>query len=63
MTRWVRVAANLHNGCYDVYEATAKLPEPTWPEEDLRALLHIAFKDRYVRDLDHPVLKRLRGEV
>jgi hypothetical protein len=63
MTRWVRVAANLHNGCYDVCEATAKLPEPTWPEEDLRAFLHIAFKDRYVRDLDHPVLRRLRGEV
>jgi hypothetical protein len=28
---WVRVAANMGLGAYDVFEATAELPEPEWP--------------------------------
>jgi len=26
-------------------------------------LLKVAFKDRFINDLNHPVLRRLRGEV
>ena len=33
------------------------------PEESLGELLKIAFKSRYIDSFDHPVLKRLRGEV
>jgi hypothetical protein len=61
--RWVRIAANMRAKCYDVWEATGPLPEPTWPELSFPELLKLAFKDRLVSDLNHPVLRRLRGEV
>ncbi len=63
MTRWVRIAPNMSLGAYDVFEATGELPDPEWPEKDFQALLDVGFKDRYVRSLDHAVIRRLRGAV
>lgn len=60
---WIRIAANMSLGAYEVFEATAELPEPEWPDIGFDQLLKIAFKDRFIRDLDHPVVRRLRGEV
>ena len=62
-TGWVRIAANLSLGAYEVFQATAELPEPEWPEKEFPSLLDIAFKDRYIRSLDHPVIRRLRGAL
>ena len=62
-TQWVRVAANMNLGAYDVFTTTAQLPEPTWPETSLRDLLKVAFKDHMIDSMDHPVLRRLRGEA
>ena len=59
---WVRVQANRSLGAYEVSQAQGDIPEPQWPEESLRQLLEVAFRDRFVRDLDHPVLRQLRGE-
>jgi hypothetical protein len=61
MTRWIRVKANLSLGAYEIYEAAATIPDPTWPELTYQEILRIAFKDRYVDSLNHPVVKRLRG--
>jgi hypothetical protein len=60
---WVRVAANMALGAYDVFEAGGQLAEPEWPTVPLRELLRIGFRDRFIDTLDHPVLRRLRGEV
>ena len=60
--KWVRVSANMNLGAYDVFEATGEIPEPEWPELDLGQILEIAFKGRFIKDSDHPALKRLRGE-
>jgi hypothetical protein len=60
---WVRVQANLSLGAYDVFQATGPLPDPRWPDEPLRDLLKIGFKGRYIEAPDHPVLRKLRGEV
>jgi hypothetical protein len=62
-TRWVRIAANMAAGGYDVYEATGALPEPEWPDLSFAKLLEIAFKDHFIRTHEHPVLRRLRGEI
>lgn len=62
-SRWVRIAANMGAGYYDVFETTADLPEPNWPEKELRELLEICFRDQFIRDQDHFALKRLRGEL
>ena len=60
--KWVRVSANMSLGAYDVFEATGEIPEPEWPELDLGQILEIAFKGRFIKDSNHPILKRLRGE-
>jgi hypothetical protein len=61
--RWVRVTANLSLGAYEVLEAQGQIADPTWPDLPFRDLLRIAFRDRFVSTADHPVLRRLRGEV
>lgn len=60
---WVRVAANLSLGAYEVIQAAGQLGEPEWPSTPFQELLRVAFKDRYIGSLDHPVLRRLRGEA
>ena len=61
-TKWVRVAANMGAGMYDAYQASGELSDPEWPDLSLSAILKLAFKDKFLRDVDHPVLKALRGE-
>ena len=55
--------ANMPAGTYDVLEAAGQFPEPVWPEVSLQQLLEIAFKGRVIDTMDHPVLRRLRGEI
>jgi hypothetical protein len=61
--RWVRMVANMGIGAYECMEATAVIPQPEWPETSFADLLKLAFKDRFISDTNHPVLRRLRGEV
>lgn len=63
MRKWIKVQANMNLGAYEVYEATGNLPEPEWPEKTFEELLQIAFRDRFINNLDHVVLKRLRGDL
>ena len=60
---WIRVSANMSLGAYDIFQATGDLPEPEWPEIDFTKVLEIGFKGRFIEDMDHPALRRLRGEV
>jgi hypothetical protein len=61
--QWVRVTANMSLGAYDVFVATGQHPDPTWPEQSFAELLRLGFKGHYIDSPDHPVLKKLRGEV
>jgi hypothetical protein len=63
MQRWVRVAANMSLGGYDVFESIGELSQPEWPELDFSTILRIAFKERLISSYDHPALRRLRGEI
>jgi hypothetical protein len=60
--RWVRIAANKGAGTYDVYEALDQVAEPAWPDLSFDRLLEMAFKNRFIDNLDHPVVRRLLGE-
>lgn len=62
-TKWVRVQANMQLGAYDVFEALGELPEPDWPDLDFGEILRTAFKNRFIDSLEHPILRKLRGEV
>jgi hypothetical protein len=63
MKNWIRVASNLGLGAYEVFESTAEIPEPEWPDCSFKRLLEIAFRDRYIKTIDHPVLRRLREGI
>lgn len=62
-SRWIRVVADMAAGFYVPFVAQGDLPEPSWPETTLPELLKLAFGQRFIRDLNHPVLRQLRGEV
>jgi hypothetical protein len=62
-SRWVRVTANMALGAYDVAVASGQVAEPVWPGLSLQEIVKIAFRDRMIDEWDHPVLRRLRGEV
>ncbi|MCS3924108.1 hypothetical protein [Methanosalsum natronophilum] len=64
-TKWIKIVANRSIGTYERHEPLAKLDEPIWPEEPktFNDALNLAFKDKLIDSSDHPVLKKLRGEV
>jgi hypothetical protein len=62
MNGWVRVKTNMSLGAYDIFAASTVIPDPIWPELSFKEMLGIAFKDKVISTIDHPVLKRLRGE-
>jgi hypothetical protein len=59
---WVRIAADQGKGAYDIFCAEIQRPEPQWPDKTLQELLQIAFKDRFIKSMDHPVVLRLLGK-
>ena len=63
MKSWVRVRANMNLGAYDTFQAESVIAEPEWPQLGFWDLIKIAFRDRLVDRIDHPVIKRLRGQV
>lgn len=60
---WIRVAANRSLGGYEVFSATGDLPAPEWPELSFQEIVDIAFRDRYIRDIDHPAIRKLLGQI
>ena len=61
---WVRRQADKSNGGYLITKASnAQLPDPKWPTESLEDLIEKAFDRYYIDTIDHPVLRRLRGEM
>ena len=62
-SRWVRITANMSLGAYDVAVASGQVAEPEWPKIGFQEIIKIAFRDKMISDWNHPVLRRLRGEV
>lgn len=62
MKNWVRVAPNMGLGGYDLHVATGQgLNEPEWPDLDLQGIIKLAFRDRMIDSLEHPIVRRLQG--
>jgi hypothetical protein len=61
METWLRVKANQALGAYEMSVATGEMADPVWPSDTFEELLRIAYRDRVITNLDHPVVKRLRG--
>jgi hypothetical protein len=63
MTHWVRVKANMALGAYEVFQANGFSDTPMWPQHTFQEIINIAFKQRFIDSWEHPVLRRLRGEL
>lgn len=62
-TDWVRAKANMSKGAYDAQKAKGKLEAPLFPDKTFSELLEAGFGDgKLIDSVDHPVVKRLRGE-
>ncbi len=60
---WVRVVANMGGGMYDSYVAAAELAAPEWPVDlEMSDIIRLCFKNRFITNADHPILRSLRGE-
>ena len=61
---WVRVISNRALGAYEaLVAANTSWGSPQWPDTPFAELLKVAFKDRFIDHINHPVLQRLRGEA
>jgi hypothetical protein len=66
MLEWLRVKSNMSLGAYEIFgiedkENKPPPPDPVWPDLTFQDLLRIAFRDRVVDRMDHPLVNRLRG--
>lgn len=58
---WARMVSDTANGIYTHYEPSTDLPDPRWPSISFREIIRIAFRDRMIESLDHPIIRELRG--
>ena len=62
-TQWISIRADMPLGAYQIFAATAELPEPEWPEQTFSELVRIGFKGMIVDKPDHPLIQQLTGAV
>jgi hypothetical protein len=61
-SRWVRIAADMHLGAYQPFEAVADLGDAKWPVESWPEVVRIALRDRRIDSEDHAVIRQLLGQ-
>ena len=61
--KWVSVRADMSLGAYQIFLATAELPEPEWPDHTFSELVRLGFKGLIVDTPDHPLIQQLTGAV
>jgi hypothetical protein len=63
MSQWVRLKADMSLGAYEISVAESVLAKPEWPQLSFQELLRTAYRDRMVTNIEHAVVKRLRGQM
>lgn len=59
---WIRIVPNMALGGYEIFKAVAPIDEPDWSKMTFQQLLEVAFRDRIISSIDHPVLKNWLAE-
>lgn len=60
---WVRVFADMGRGHYRIMKAEGDLEAPEFSDKPFNELLEIGFKGRVIDSEDHPICRKLRGQV
>jgi hypothetical protein len=61
MNQWGRMTANMSLGAYEIFEPIGDISAPDWPDISFEEILKVAFRDRIVDSMDHPLINQLRG--
>lgn len=54
---WIRLIPGHES--YEIREAKVQMPEPKWPDLSRDEAIQLAFKDRVINSLEHPIARRL----
>jgi hypothetical protein len=60
--QWVRIKANMALGANDI-NVSAMTAVPRWPTATFQEIIEIAFAGRLIENVEHVVVRRLRGLV
>jgi hypothetical protein len=60
---WIKMVSDMPGGCYRIYRAKGKLPDPVFPPKTLEELLRIAFRGRIIENENHPVARQALGMI
>ena len=60
--RWVRVIPDMSSNGYLLEAPMVSAPDPKWPPMTFVQILEAAFGARYIDSIQHPIVKKLRGE-
>jgi hypothetical protein len=60
---WIRIFADPGQKQYRIMKALGDFDEPVFPDKPLSEILEIAFRGRVIDSADHPICRKLRGEV
>ena len=61
LSKWVRLSANMPEGCYTVHTAGAE-PDPVWPDLTMAQLIELGFgEEKIIRSDQHPLIRKLLG--
>ena len=61
MDGWLRPEADMHAGGYNYAEPIATIPDPDWGNDSFQTMFQIAYRERIIDSLDHPVAKEVLG--
>jgi len=59
--KWIKMRSDFSAGGYFAFQAKGDLPDPEWPEETFEEILEIAFRDCYIDNVDHHIIRKLKG--
>ena len=63
-TQWTSIRADIYAGFNKIHVADGDLGEPKWPSLPYEEILRIAFREEgIIGSVDHPIVKRLRGQI
>ena len=62
-TKWTRRFWVPETKSHKVMTAEGFTENPVWPKEGFEELLKIAFGERFIQDINHSVIKKLRGQI
>jgi hypothetical protein len=60
-TAWVKIQSDRALSGYRVFVAEGNIPDPQWPNKTLEEILEIAFRDRIIKSMDHPIVRKYLG--